>query len=89
MILPVDIVHDVMTLLGVILCLRHSVPHLASSSNRDQGLKDSFGFREFETEQSVGEEQIVKVGMGDSCFECNYCLFINGLGKDWEFVIRE
>lgn len=61
MILPVDIDHDVPTLLGVILCIRHSVPHLVPPSSKDQGLKDSFGYRESEAEQAIGEEQMVKV----------------------------
>ncbi|XP_055860312.1 huntingtin-like [Biomphalaria glabrata] len=61
MILPVDTEHDVHTLLGVILCLRHAMPHLSPSNTKDQGLKDSFGYREAEAEQAVGEEQMVKI----------------------------
>ncbi|CAL1538264.1 unnamed protein product [Lymnaea stagnalis] len=61
MILPVDIDHEVPTLLGVILCLRHSIPHLVPSNNKDQGLKDSFGYRESEAEQAIGEEKMVKI----------------------------
>ncbi|GFR89453.1 huntingtin [Elysia marginata] len=61
MILPVDDDHDVSVLLGVILCLRHIIPHLAEAVNRDQGLKDSFGCRESESEQAIGDEQIIKI----------------------------
>ena len=61
-ILPVDEDHEVSVLLGVILCLRHIIPHLADAVNKDQGLKDSFGCRESEAEQAIGEEQVIKVG---------------------------
>ncbi|XP_005093645.2 huntingtin [Aplysia californica] len=61
MILPVDIEHDVPTLLGVILCLRHSIPHLAPTTNKDLGLKDSFGYREVEAEQAIHVDQIIKI----------------------------
>ncbi|RUS73694.1 hypothetical protein EGW08_018541 [Elysia chlorotica] len=61
MILPVDDEHDVSVLLGVILCMRHIIPHLAEAVNRDQGLKDSFGCRESEAEQAIGDEQVIKI----------------------------
>ena len=61
LILPVDGDHDVPTLLGAILCLRHSIPHLAPSTNKVQGLKDSFGSREVEEETAIHVDQIVKV----------------------------
>ena len=62
LILPVDKEHDVYTILGVILCFRHVMPHLAQSLNgRSQGLKDSFGFRETEKEEGVSTEQLLKV----------------------------
>ncbi|GFO37998.1 huntingtin-like [Plakobranchus ocellatus] len=61
MILPVDDEHDVSVLLGVILCLRHIIPHLAETVNKDQGLKDSFGCRESEAELAIGEEQVIKI----------------------------
>ena len=65
LILPVDKEHDVYTILGVILCLRHIMPHLAQSLNsRSQGLKDSFGFREMEKEEGVSTEQLLKVRTG-------------------------
>ncbi|KAK7109044.1 hypothetical protein V1264_013160 [Littorina saxatilis] len=59
---PVDKEHDVYTILGVILCFRHVMPHLAQSHNaRSQGLKDSFGFREMEKEEGVSTEQLLKI----------------------------
>ena len=60
--LPVDKEHDVYTILGVILCLRHVMPHLSKSvSPSSQGLKDSFGYREQDKEEGVSNEQLLKV----------------------------
>jgi huntingtin len=65
LVLPVDKDHDVYTILGVILCLRHVMPHLSQSSlsARSQGLKDSFGYREMEKEEGVSVEQLLKVSL--------------------------
>lgn len=63
LVLPVDKEHDVYNILGVILCLRHVMPHLSQTSltSRSQGLKDSFGYREAEKEEGVSMEQLLKI----------------------------
>ncbi|XP_076466851.1 LOW QUALITY PROTEIN: huntingtin-like [Babylonia areolata] len=62
LVLPVDKEHDVYSLLGVILCLRHVLPHLSPClSPNFQGLKDSFGSRETEKEEGISTEQLLKI----------------------------
>lgn len=78
LVLPVDQEHDVYTILGVILCLRHVMPHLSrSNGSHAQGLKDSFGYREAEKEEGVSTEQMIKVSLNQSNRFCKpSCLFL-------------
>ncbi|XP_071090376.1 huntingtin-like isoform X1 [Haliotis cracherodii] len=61
LVLPVDVEHDVYTLLGVILCMRTIIPQLVQSDTRDQGLKGSFGVIQKEKEEGVNHDQILKM----------------------------
>ncbi|KAL8615828.1 hypothetical protein ACOMHN_048536 [Nucella lapillus] len=62
LVLPVDKDHDVYSQLGVMLCLRHVLPHLSPAlTHHSQGLKDSFGYREAEREEGISSEQLLKI----------------------------
>ncbi|ESO95031.1 hypothetical protein LOTGIDRAFT_160793 [Lottia gigantea] len=61
MVLPVDTEHDIYTLLGVILCLRHAIPIMNDSDEKDQGMKGSFGLIQKDKEEGVSAMQVEKI----------------------------
>ncbi|XP_050396465.2 huntingtin [Patella vulgata] len=60
-VLPVDVNHEVYTLLGVILCLRHAIPVMSSTDDKDQGMKGSFGLVQKDKEEGVSAIQVEKI----------------------------
>ncbi|CAH1783183.1 unnamed protein product [Owenia fusiformis] len=62
-VIPIHEERIVFNLLGVLLCLRHLIPHLSQQSSDDigQSLKGSFGRVEKEKETQIGEEQFLQI----------------------------
>ena len=50
------------TLLGVLLSLRHMIPHLASQESESHGMRGSFGMKSKEPEIRVSKQQLIQVG---------------------------
>ncbi|XP_019635502.1 PREDICTED: huntingtin-like [Branchiostoma belcheri] len=62
MVIPIQEDRKSHTLLGVLLCLRHLVPHLATLHDlEDDSLKGSFGVTKKDPELSVNTEQLVQI----------------------------
>nr|CAM12495.1 Huntingtin [Branchiostoma floridae] len=62
MVIPIQEDRKSHTLLGVLLCLRHLVPHLATLQDlEDDSLKGSFGVTKKDPELSVSTEQLVQI----------------------------
>ena len=61
MVLPVDIEHDVATLLGVIQCIKNIIPLFSQSGNQEEGMKGSFGETKKQKDTSLSKEQVLKV----------------------------
>ncbi|XP_066278562.1 huntingtin-like isoform X2 [Branchiostoma lanceolatum] len=62
MVIPIQEDRKNHTLLGVLLCLRHLVPHLATLHDlEDDSLKGSFGVTKKDPELSINTEQLVQV----------------------------
>ncbi|XP_078588724.1 huntingtin-like isoform X3 [Branchiostoma floridae x Branchiostoma japonicum] len=62
MVIPIHEDRKSHTLLGVLLCLRHLVPHLATLQDlEDDSLKGSFGVTKKDPELSVTTEQLVQI----------------------------
>ncbi|XP_030848870.1 huntingtin [Strongylocentrotus purpuratus] len=60
-VIPVKESFPVQIHLGVLLCLRYTVPHLVMQRAKEQGLKGSFGVTKKEEETGVKDEQLVKI----------------------------
>ncbi|XP_041477605.1 huntingtin-like isoform X1 [Lytechinus variegatus] len=60
-VIPVKESFPVQIHLGVLLCLRYTVPHLVIQRSKEQGLKGSFGVTKKEEETGVKDEQLVKI----------------------------
>ena len=61
MVLPVDIEHEVPTLLGVIQCIKNIIPVFSQTGNQEEGMKGSFGETKKHKETSLSKEQLLKV----------------------------
>ncbi|KAK3589444.1 hypothetical protein CHS0354_020780 [Potamilus streckersoni] len=61
MVLPVDNEISVHKLLGVIVCLRSLIPHLANPGPNDEGMKGSFGIMAKKKEEAVSKDQLMKL----------------------------
>ena len=61
MVLPVDIEHEVATLLGVIQCIKNIIPLFSQSGNQEEGMKGSFGETKKQKDTSLSKEQVLKV----------------------------
>ena len=59
--LPVEKDVEVYTLLGVLLTLRHVIPHLASQEAESHGMRGSFGMKSRDVEIRVSKEQLLQV----------------------------
>ncbi|XP_072177779.1 huntingtin-like [Diadema setosum] len=60
-VIPVKDSFAVQIHLGVLLCLRYTIPHLVIQKSKEQGLKGSFGVTKKEEETGVRDEQLVKI----------------------------
>ncbi len=52
------------TLLGVLLTLRHVLPHLSMSTDQPDALSDSFGAKTKQQQVTISTQQLVQVGAG-------------------------
>ena len=67
-VIPVKEDRHIQMLLGVLLCFRHVMPHLATQEVKELGLKGSFGVTKKEEEGGVTSEQLQQVcGLLISC----------------------
>ncbi|XP_022080674.1 huntingtin-like isoform X2 [Acanthaster planci] len=60
-VIPVKEDRNIQMLLGVLLCFRHVIPHLASHKVKELGLKGSFGVTKKEEEGGVTSEQLQQI----------------------------
>ena len=60
---PVKEDRHIQMLLGVLLCFRHVMPHLATQEVKELGLKGSFGVTKKEEEGGVTSEQLQQVSL--------------------------
>ena len=49
------------TLLGVLLTLRHIMPHLSTSTEQEDALRDSFGAKVKQEKVTISTQQLVQV----------------------------
>nr|XP_006822985.1 PREDICTED: huntingtin [Saccoglossus kowalevskii] len=61
MVIPIHEERKSQVLLGVLLCFRHIMPHLAVQDEKDHGLKGSFGITRKEEESGVSTEQLIQI----------------------------
>ncbi|XP_070540509.1 huntingtin-like isoform X2 [Ptychodera flava] len=61
MVVPVHEERKSHVLLGVLLCFRHVIPHLANPNHKDHSLKGSFGITRKEQETGVSIEQLIQI----------------------------
>ena len=74
MVLPVDIEHEVATLLGVIQCIKNIIPLFSQSGNQEEGMKGSFGETKKQKDTSLSKEQVLKVPFSNARKKCDYFL---------------
>ncbi|XP_038046111.1 huntingtin-like [Patiria miniata] len=60
-VIPVKEDRNIQMILGVLLCFRHVIPHLASQEVKELGLKGSFGVTKKEEEGGVTSEQLQQI----------------------------
>ncbi len=74
-VVPVKEDRNVQMLLGVMLCLRHAIPHLASQEVKDHSMKGSFGVTKKEAITGVTSEQLLQVRcqIRSQCPDVTWC----------------